>query len=129
MRVLLDTHVLLWLIEGDERLPQAIRQLLNDKTTQKCISTASFWELTIKVALNKLQVASPPAEMYAQIQNSDAILLGIQPRHLARLQILPHHHRDPFDRLLIATALAEELTIVSADSHFQDYDGLNLLWG
>lgn len=128
MRVLLDTHVLLWLIEGDRRLPLALQTLLNQVSTQKYVSKISFWELTIKVALGKLKTVLSPALMLEQIASTDALILGLQPAYLQQLEDLPFHHKDPFDRLLIASAMAEDLTLISADRHFQAYEGLSLLW-
>ena len=129
MKVLLDTHALLWLIEGDQRLPLSLRTLLEQTSTQKYVSNISFWELSIKKSLGKLQTRQSPSTMFKQIQMTDTILLDICSHYLTQLEILPFHHRDPFDRLLIATAMVEGLTLISADRHFLTYEGLNLLWG
>ena len=128
MRVLLDTHALLWFIEGDARLPVVLQTLMNQAVTQKYVSRISFWELSIKASLGKLNTVQSPALMLKQVESTDAVMLDIQSSYLEHLKVLPFHHRDPFDRLLIATAMTEELPLISADRHFQRYEGLKLLW-
>jgi len=129
MQILLDTHALLWANEDDHRLPQNIKDLLNDKNTRKYVSTASFWELSIKHSLGKLRCKQAPTAMFRALEATDLRLLGITPSVLDQLENLPYHHRDPFDRLLIATALSEDLVLISADQQFQQYTQLKLLWG
>ncbi|MGE3727383.1 MAG: type II toxin-antitoxin system VapC family toxin [Candidatus Sericytochromatia bacterium] len=124
----MDTHALLWFIEGDQRLPSPLRTILDQVDTQKYVSKISFWELSIKKSLGKLHTRQAPSTMLQQIQMTDALVLGIQSTHLTQLETLPFHHRDPFDRLLIATAMAEGLTLISADQHFHAYEGISLLW-
>lgn len=105
-----------------------MQMVLAHPDTKKYVSRISFWELSIKTSLKKLDTIQSPAHMFEQIQMTDAILLGIEATYLTKLESLPFHHRDPFDRLLIATAIAEGLTLISADRHFRSYEGLALLW-
>ena len=122
MDILLDTHALLWYVAGDSRLRPSHRALIADDTQRKFVSIASLWEITIKTSSGKLATVVPlPLLVPAGIG-----ILPVQLAHLLRLQTLPYHHRDPFDRLLIAQALAENLALISTDKHFAAY-GVALL--
>ena len=121
--VLLDTHALLWYADGSERLPVAIRELLLNPQTQVYVSTVSFWELATLTSLGRIRLTPDLTGWFAQIRESGCQVLDIADRHLttyAKLPFLPDH-RDPFDRLLIAQALAENLTLVSRDAKFARY--------
>ena len=122
MDILLDTHVLLWYVAGDARLQPSHRILITDNAHPKFVSIASLWEIAIKTSAGKLAAVGP-------LDNLVPANIGILPvelAHLLRLQTLPYHHRDPFDRLLIAQALAENLAVISTDQHFAAY-GVALL--
>ncbi|MGV3527104.1 MAG: type II toxin-antitoxin system VapC family toxin [Candidatus Sericytochromatia bacterium] len=127
MRALLDTHILLWYLEGNSRLPLDIRQQLDQSHVFKFVSAVSFWELSIKQSLGKIKLKESPSQTMGLINRSNLRLLNMQASHLSMLEQLPFHHRDPFDRLLIATALSEGLTLISADSLFKNYAQLELL--
>jgi PIN domain nuclease of toxin-antitoxin system len=118
MNLLLDTNVFIWMQEGNERLPVSWRNLILNPAHQKSLSMASLWEIAIKTNLGKLEFTIPLWEAVP----SEIALLPIQITHLVEVQRLPLHHRDPFDRLLIAQALAEGLTIMTADDRFRSYD-------
>lgn len=123
MRVLLDTHVLIWYLEGDS-LPPSILNLLEDESNDRIVSIVSLWELTIKVSLRKLQLSKTLDEIQAHLLSKiNFEILNIELPHLNHLIDLPKfdYHKDPFDRLLIAQAISEQLTIISADRHFSDY--------
>ena len=123
MRLLLDTSALLWLLAGDPRLGAQARQEV-EAAAELVVSAASLWEIAIKVSLGKL--AALPG-LPAVLAEAGVRRLGIGDEHLRRLESLPWHHRDPFDRLLIAQALAEDIPLVSNEALFDAY-GVRLLW-
>lgn len=128
MRVLVDTHVFLWWVEGDRALPAKARAALADQENECFISLVSAWELSIKVGLGKLRLALP-VERYVveHIAANGFRMLDIQIAHVGRLETLDLHHGDPFDRLLIAQALVEGLPVVTADPVFRKY-GVKRIW-
>jgi len=126
MRVLLDTHAFLWWVENDPRLSGAAGKAI-EEATEGLLSIVSCWELAIKVSLGKL-VLSKPIERLAEVLGaSEFRLLPIDLDDAARVVTLPFHHRDPFDRMLVAQALNEELAIVSGDPIFRKY-GVKRIW-
>jgi PIN domain nuclease of toxin-antitoxin system len=119
----LDTHVLLWFLNDDEQLIASAKSLIEDPANQKFVSVASCWEIAIKVGLKKLDLGEStstflPRELVANKFES----LRIELSHATRVESLPPHHRDPFDRLLVAQCLVERLTLVSADAVFDQYN-------
>ncbi len=123
MNALLDTHALLWLADDPQRLPAPIVALCEDETNDLNVSIASFWELTIKMSLCKITLSEDALPRLSRWCHDNAIrILPIELNHLAQLQTLPFHHRDPFDRLLIAQAQSENMPIISVDEHFAAYD-------
>lgn len=128
MRLLLDTHAFLWFIEGSLNLSSKARDLIEDQNNQRYLSIASLWEMSIKVSIGKLDIGMTFAELVQHEVYDNAIeLLEIHPQHLDALAQLPFHHKDPFDRLLIAQSLAESMPIVTRDSAFRNYS-VSLLW-
>jgi PIN domain nuclease of toxin-antitoxin system len=127
MNLLLDTHALIWLGENDQQLSVTAKAAIESSTNTKFVSVASFWEIAIKAQLGKLVLLNPLDQIIKEIEESDALVLGILPEHTLLIEQLPLHHRDPFDRMLIAQASVEGLTIVSRDPHFLDY-GVAVLW-
>lgn len=122
MRVLLDTHTFLWFIAGDSQLSGYARQLIEDPNNQRFLSVASIWEVTIKSSLGRLVVPTPPSRLIREYVWSNAIeMLEITPEHLDRVHNLPYHHKDPFDRLMIAQAIHEDMRLISRDSTFNAY--------
>ncbi len=119
MRLLLDTHALLWWLSGDAQLGQRASDLIEDPTHDVLISMVSLWEIQVKVRVGKL--AADLQEILQEIKAQSFQLLPINPEHLIRLSTLPAHHKDPFDHLLIAQAIVEELTFVSEDRHTPKY--------
>jgi PIN domain nuclease of toxin-antitoxin system len=120
---LLDTHVLLWLLAGDERVSDRTRSTLTDPRNGVFVSAASAWEIAIKVGLGKLDV--PPALqtwLPQQLATSRLAVLPITIDHALGVERLPTHHTDPFDRLLVAQAIGEDLVLVSGDRHLERYD-------
>ena len=123
MRLLLDTHVLLWWLIGSDRLGGNAREAIADLANTVYVSAASIWEIAIKRAQGKLPVPPDvstwlPAEMTAY----SFLAVPITVDHAAAVEHLPPHHRDPFDRLLIAQAQAEQLTLVTSDAAISRYD-------
>jgi len=128
MRLLLDTHAFLWFIEGDVRLHAAMRMIITDSTNTVFLSVASVWEIAIKVSTGKLRLSQPFETLVPQqIALNDITLLPIEFTHISGVLALPFHHRDPFDRLLIAQAMVEGVPIVSIDQVFDAYT-ITRLW-
>lgn len=118
MKLLLDSHVLLWFVLGSRKQISApLRARI--EASEAVVSNASLWEIAIKVALGKLDA---PDDLPGQIQDLGFELLRVEPEHTWHVRSLPHHHGDPFDRLLIAQAQLERLPIVTADAAFDAYD-------
>ena len=128
MRVLVDTHVFLWWVEGNRALPAKAREALSDQDNECLLSLVSVWELAIKAGLGKLKLALPVQRYVVEhvIANGFRIL-DIRMEHVGRVESLDPHHGDPFDRLLIAQALEEKLPIVTADPVFRKY-GVKRIW-
>jgi PIN domain nuclease of toxin-antitoxin system len=121
LKLLLDTHALLWWLGDEARLGQHARSRISDPGNTVLISVASLWEIVVKVRVGKLQ--ADIAEIEEAIARDDFLRLDIRPSHLAVLSGLPKHpdHRDPFDHLLIAQAISEDATFVSEDPHAARY--------
>lgn len=128
MRYLLDTHSLIWFIGGDSQLGGSARRVIDDEENQLYISIASLWEMAIKFSIGKLNLEQPFEEMFPeQLEINSIEILGITIAHLKAAASLPFHHRDPFDRLIIAQAKVDGLPIVSVDAVFDDY-GVEREW-
>ncbi len=128
MRLLLDTHTFLWFIEGSLNLSDVARNLIEDQANQRFLSVASLWEMSIKVSIGKLELGMTFTELVEREVYGNAIeLLEIQPEHLDELAKLHFHHKDPFDRLMIAQSLAEGIPILTKDGAFRSYP-VTLLW-
>ena len=128
MRVLLDTHALLWWLAGDPRLGAEAHRLLRDPETAVYLSAVSVLEMALKARLGKLELPLPAGALAADAIAEDGFVgLPVTLRHAGGVERLPLHHRDPFDRLLVAQAQAEELTLLSADPQMEAYD-VDLVW-
>jgi len=128
MRLLLDTHAFLWWVDGGERLSKRARAAIANPKHECLVSLVSCWEIAVKLSLGKLRLATPFQRFLPeQLAANGFAPLPIDLRHVARVADLPFHHRDPFDRLLIAQALEEDLAIVSADAVFRKY-GVKRVW-
>ena len=128
MNLLLDTHSFLWFISGNPNLSPTARTLIEDASNQPFLSIASLWEMAIKLSIGKLNLAQPFEVLIPQQMHLNGIKpLSIEIENVAIVSKLPFHHRDPFDRLLIAQAIGEQIPIVSADAVFDAY-GIQRLW-
>ena len=128
MNLLLDTHTFLWHTLNDRRLSAAARALVVDPNNIISISPASYWEIAIKVRTGKYTLPGPYEDfMRRQMLRNKIDVLHITVSHTAVVATLPLHHRDPFDRLLIAQSLAEQVPLVSVDALFDRY-GVTRLW-
>lgn len=127
MRLLLDTHVMVWLDISKNRLPEEVQRTIQNPQNSVYLSLVSVWEMQIKVQLGKLHLNTSLTATLASQQANGIQLLPIQLNHILALSNLPQYHHDPFDRLLIAQTQAEGLTLVSNDAKMKHY-GIPLLW-
>lgn len=128
MRLLLDTHALLWHFAGSPLLPERARGEIESPDAEVFASVASLWEIAIKLNSGKLALSYPFADLHRQLLPRHGFhLLAALPRHLDIVVSLPCHHRDPFDRMLVAQAMAENLLLVSADAVLDSY-GVQRIW-
>jgi len=122
VRVLLDTHTLIWFYEADPKLSATAATTITDPVNAVLISPASYWEIAIKTSVGKLTFAVPyPDFIQRAIVDNGFTILPVEPAHAGALIALPFHHRDPFDRLLIAQAMVEGSPLVSGDPAFDSY--------
>lgn len=122
MKFLLDTYTVLWLFEGNENLPPNIRELIYCAENEVYASIVSAWEIAIKVGLNKLDFKGGVAAFFAKLSPNNIDLIYLSQEHIEFVETLPMLHRDSFDRLLVPTALAENLTIITIDENIHKYD-------
>jgi PIN domain nuclease of toxin-antitoxin system len=128
MKLLLDTHTFLWFIAGDAKLSSNARLLIDDVANDKFVSVVSLWEIAIKYGLGRLVLTDKFEVLFPnQIINNGFEQLAIENRHFYEFIKLPQHHSDPFDRLLIAQAISEQMSMVSIDSAFDNYS-VNRIW-
>ncbi len=122
MKLLLDTHIFIWWANQPEKLSQVVLAALEDETNSLLLSVASVWEIQIKIQMGKLKLSLPLSELIASQQAANELqLLAVELAHVLTLDALPVHHKDPFDRLLIAQSIEEDATLVSADTKFSSY--------
>jgi len=122
MIVLLDTHALLWFLRDDPLLSTVAKAAIEDPQNRKLVSIASCWEIAIKAGLRKLELAEPSRTVLErEIPRNNFELLPISLAHATTVETLPLHHKDPFDRLLIAQAMIEDIPVVSVDENFDLY--------
>lgn len=122
MKLLLDTHALLWFSLGDVRMPAPIRELIADSDHAVWVSSASHWEIAIKISVGKYALPIPFQDFFEQSVGGNGFNhLPISLNHTERVSSMPFHHRDPFDRLMVAQAMAEDMEMVSADGVLDQY--------
>jgi len=127
MKLLLDTHAFLWFVTGDRRLSRKARRAVEAADSELLISAASVWEVAIKASLGRLTLPKSVHDYFDDKVEAGFTILPIEWVHAARVAELPFHHRDPFDRLIIAQGLVESLPIVSGDPEFKAY-GARIVW-
>ena len=121
MRILIDTHILLWHFMGSERLKPALRSILFDETNLIEVSVASIWEISIKVSQGKLDLSGGHSQLMNFINRTHINIMPIESVHIETLYTLAWHHRDPFDRMIAAQAIAEQIDLISDDIAFDAY--------
>jgi PIN domain nuclease of toxin-antitoxin system len=124
VRVLVDTHAALWLLDDDKRLSRSAEETLTQPSNEVLLSAAVVWEISIKRSLGKLNAPDGFAEI---LLDSGATPLAVSIEHAEAVRSLPWHHRDPFDRMLVAQAMVEDASIVSGDARLGAYD-VRVLW-
>ncbi len=128
MKYLLDTHTLLWFLSGSESLSQTARLLIENEANEIFVSIASLWEITIKSSLGKLELATTLQDMFIdKLSDNDIQVLKIDLSHLICVHTLAFFHRDPFDRLIAAQSLVENIPLISKDLIMNDY-GVQRIW-
>jgi PIN domain nuclease of toxin-antitoxin system len=128
VNLLLDTHVFIWWTISPNRLSVKASELISNSNNALFLSLVSIWEMQIKIQLGKLRFDFPLAELIQRQQEVNHLnLLSIEPTHIYNLSGLPNHHRDPFDRLLIAQSIAEKIHLISIDKVFDEYS-VNRIW-
>ena len=128
MKALLDTHAFLWWITDDARLSPRARKIIGDGSNELFFSAASGWEIAIKAGLGRIELPAKPAEFITEQLSINAIQsLPVKMEHALYVAALAAHHRDPFDRLLVAQSKVENLPIITSDAHIAKY-GVKVLW-
>jgi len=126
-RYLLDTHTAMWFLNGDEKLSKAAKETILNLSNIKYISIASAWEIAIKLSIKKLDIVKSTADFLHDAEENVFIIIPIAPASLSALETLPMIHRDPFDRLLIATAITEQMTLITDDENITKYE-VSQIW-
>ena len=127
MNYILDTHTLIWFKEGDVFLSTNAKTAIEDERNTKYVSTASLWEIAIKISLGKLLLKKPLEEFLDNLSQTNINILPLKFSHFLRISKLEFIHKDPFDRIIICQSLEENLRIIGKDPNFPAY-GVNLFW-
>jgi len=122
MKYLLDTHVAKWALDDTSRLSDTAKAIIGDTSLHLCISVVSAWEIAIKVSVGKLNFAGGSALFLEKMRQFGVEIIGVNGLYVEVVETLPFIHRDPFDRLIISTAITENMTIITADKTVQKYD-------
>ena len=121
MRILIDTHILIWMLEGNPKLSSQRRGIISDPGNEVFVSVVSYWEIAIKTSSGKLSISKPSIDILEEVAESSSNLILVEPSHTLAVSTLPFHHRDPFDRMLVAQAQVEFLDVMTNDTAFADY--------
>jgi PIN domain nuclease of toxin-antitoxin system len=124
---LFDTQALIWYFDGNPALPDSISKIISETQNIVMVSRASFWELSIKISIGKLRLSLELGQIMESCEKAGFGILGIENEHILQLKNLEHHHRDPFDRMLISQCLAEDMNIISSDQAF-DFYPIQRIW-
>lgn len=122
MRYLIDTHVLLWYIKGDNRLKSKYIEIIDDADTEILVSSVSLWEIALKISIGKLELNTDYKNFINFFTERDFSILDFDSEDLNTMINLPFHHQDPFDRLIIAQSITKNLSLISDDNKFKKYD-------
>ena len=125
MKYIIDTHTILWYFENSSKLPQRIFEIIDNSDIDVSICSVSLWEITLKMNLNKLDFSMQLDELLKTIKSHDFNIIQIEDEYLNNLSKIPFIHKDPFDRMLISTAIIENMTIITTDDNIQKY---NVSW-
>lgn len=128
MSALLDTNAFLWFISGNDRLSDTARNYITDFNNELSLSIASLWEIAIKTSIGKLELLKPFDQLIPDQLEKNAIdILPVELKHVSAIINLEFHHRDPFDRIIIAQGLTEQISIITSDSFFTKYP-VDIIW-
>jgi len=122
MEYIIDTHVLLWSMFEPHKLSQTVKKILTNKNINRFMSIASMWEIAIKHRIGKLPLSMEMSDYFSVVKSANIGLYSINQHHIEAYSSLPLNHRDPFDGIIIATALSEQMTIITADENIQKYE-------
>jgi len=125
MKYLLDTHTALWSITEKKKLSKTAETIIVNTSLHICISVVSLWEIAIKISIKKLNFEGGVECFLEEMQKNGALLLGVESSHIKCVETLPFIHRDPFDRMIIAAAKADGMTVLTADENIRKYDVLS----
>ena len=120
-RYLVDTHALIWSFENNKKLLQKMKNIIDDAHNEIFVSIASLWEMAIKISNGKLDLSVSLAQLIEDIALRNIQILPINPSHVLKVETLPFHHKDPFDRIIVAQSLVENITVVSIDEILDEY--------
>lgn len=121
MKYLIDTHVLIWLFNGDNVISSKVLEIIKNPKSNLYISIISFWEISIKISLGKLNISYSTKELIKETIDSGIKILNLKEEHILEVENLPFHHRDPFDRLIISQSKIENMLLISKDDIFDKY--------
>lgn len=127
MKLILDTHIIILLVNGDPSIDPAIIRLIDDPSNQKYVSAVSLWEIAVKVSIGKLKMGGSISQIEKLLSNNGISIINIKSSHLEQLITLPFIHKDPFDRLIIAQAIVEKLQIITDDQFIVKYPNLSVI--
>lgn len=127
MNLLVDTHAMIWFITNDGSLPLKIKSLIKDAKNKCYVSIASYWEIGIKYSLGRIYLESDLERIFQIIEESGFVLLPVTPEHILENTKLDFHHRNPFDRIIIAQAIKENLSVITKDEQFRNYPA-KVIW-
>lgn len=127
MRFLIDTHIFIWFINGDNQLPSPVLSQIENPQNTCMISIASIWEMGIKYGMGRLELNNDFSAINRFLYDNSIQILPVNFEHIQKLTELPFHHRDPFDRVIIAQAISEQMSIITKDELFSHYS-INILW-
>lgn len=122
MAYLLDTHTLIWFFEGDTKLSKLATEIIEEKRNPVYLSVVSIWEIAIKNSIGKLELQKTIETIVNDTKKDGISILNIKTEHALKVKELPFHHKDPFDRMLIAQAMVEDFKIISVDAIFDQYE-------